>query len=163
MMTTGSPLAAVVSGGAPEVSVSRDIVRRGVMVAPLVLTIAGVARGFNGMWSAGYAVVLVLVNFALAALLIAWTAPISLTLMMGAILGGYIVRLGIITAAVVLVRNTGWIDIPALGVTIIVTHLGLLFWEMRYIAASLTFPGLRPGIAECQTTGTTDSDRRTTK
>ena len=25
-----------------------------------------------------------------------------------------------------------------------ITHLGLLFWEMRYISASLAFPGLKP-------------------
>jgi hypothetical protein len=28
--------------------------------------------------------------------------------------------------------------------TIIVTHLGLLVWEMRFVAASLAFPGLKP-------------------
>ncbi|MEY4224878.1 MAG: hypothetical protein RIS33_1812, partial [Actinomycetota bacterium] len=31
-----------------------------------------------------------------------------------------------------------------LGFTIIVTHLGLLVWEMRYVAASLAFPALKP-------------------
>ena len=30
------------------------------------------------------------------------------------------------------------------GVTIIVTHLGLLFWETRYVSASLAFPALKP-------------------
>ncbi len=32
-----------------------------------------------------------------------------------------------------------------LGLTIIVSHLGLLFWEMRFVSASLAFPGLKPG------------------
>ena len=27
---------------------------------------------------------------------------------------------------------------------ILVTHLGLLFWELRYVSASLAFPGLKP-------------------
>ena len=35
----------------------------------------------------------------------------------------------------------------ALGLTIIVTHLGLLFWELRYVSASLAFPGLKPSPA----------------
>ena len=26
----------------------------------------------------------------------------------------------------------------------LVTHLGLLFWELRYVSASLAFPGLKP-------------------
>jgi hypothetical protein len=32
----------------------------------------------------------------------------------------------------------------ALGVCVLVTHLGLLFWELRYVSMSLAFPGLRP-------------------
>ena len=31
-----------------------------------------------------------------------------------------------------------------LGLTLIVTHLGLLFWELRYVSASLAYPGLKP-------------------
>ena len=31
-----------------------------------------------------------------------------------------------------------------LGATIIVTHLGLLVWEMKYVALSLAHPGLKP-------------------
>lgn len=30
------------------------------------------------------------------------------------------------------------------GVTIVVAHLGLLFWETKYISASLAFPALKP-------------------
>ena len=85
-----------------------------------------------------------MVNFALAAALISTTARISLALMMGAVLFGYLIRLGIIFAAVVLVRNMSWISLPALGCTIIVTHLGLLFWELRHVSASLAYPGLKP-------------------
>ena len=139
-----SPLARAAAGQAPEVSVSRDIIRRGLIIAPLIMMISGAIGGLNGAWSAGFGIALVLINFGFAALLIAWSAPISLNLMMGVILFGYILRLGLITVAVLLVRDVSWISLPALGITIIVTHLGLLFWEMRFIAASLAFPGLRP-------------------
>ena len=123
---------------------SKDIVKRGLWLAPGFLVVSGVIWGANGAFSSAFALALVLVNFLLAAFLIAVTAPISLTLMMGAILGGYIVRLGLIFLAVFLVRNAGWVSMPALGATIIASHLGLLFWEMKYIAASLAFPGLKP-------------------
>jgi hypothetical protein len=63
---------------------------------------------------------------------------------MGAVLGGYLLRLAILLVAVLLVRNTDWISMPALGATIIVTHLGLLLWELKYVAASLAYPGLKP-------------------
>ena len=33
---------------------------------------------------------------------------------------------------------------PALGTSIIVTHLGLLVWELKYVAISLAYPGLKP-------------------
>ena len=35
-------------------------------------------------------------------------------------------------------------SLPALGTTLVVTHLGLLFWEMRYVSLSLAHPGLKP-------------------
>lgn len=150
-MTSGtSPLASVLAGEAPEVSISRDLVKKGLFVAPGVLVIGGVAAGVSGVWSSAVALGLVLVNFSLAAGLIAVTARISLGLMMGAILFGYILRLGLITLVVLLLKDFSWVNIPVLGVTIIGTHLGLLFWEMKYVAASLAFPGLGPDVPEWQ-------------
>jgi len=143
-----SPLAMASAGQAPEVTVSRDIIRRGLIVAPLIMVIAGVIWGLTGAWSAGLGLALVLMNFGLAAALISWAAPISLALMMGVTLFGFLLRLGLISLAVFLVRDVSWVSLPALGITIIVTHLGLLFWEMRFIAASLAFPGLRPNAQE---------------
>ena len=57
---------------------------------------------------------------------------------------GYLIRLGLIFLAVLLVKDAAWISLPALGATIIVTHLGLLVWELRYVAISLAYPGLKP-------------------
>ena len=135
-------------GLAPEVTVSRDIIKRGLMVAPAVMVVGGIIWGINGAWSAGLGWALVLVNFGLAAALISWAAPISLALMMGVSLFGYLIRLGLIALAVFLVRDVSWVSLPALGITLIVSHLGLLFWEMKFIAASLAFPGLRPNKTE---------------
>ena len=132
------------SGPAPEVAVTKDMVRRGLIVAPVMIAICGVIWGMNGAYSSAYAIAIVLFNFALAATLVATTARISLGLMMGAVLFGYLIRLGLIFLAVFLVKDTGWISLPALGTTIIVTHLGLLIWEMKYVALSLAHPGLKP-------------------
>jgi hypothetical protein len=119
-------------------------VKRGLIVAPLVIAVCGFIWGMNGAYSAAYGIAIVLVNFGLAAGLVAMTARISLGLMMGAVLFGYLVRLGLILLAVLLVKDAGWISLPALGATIIVTHLGLLVWEMKYVALSLAHPGLKP-------------------
>ncbi len=138
------PMLTRLDGPAPEVTVSKDIIRRGLIIAPLLIAVCGVIWGMDGAWSSMYAILIVLVNFALAAALVATTARISLGLMMGAVLFGYLIRLGLIFLAVFLVRDAAWISLPALGATIIVTHLGLLLWELKFVAISLAHPGLKP-------------------
>jgi hypothetical protein len=128
----------------PELEVSRDLIRRGLIVAPLIIAVCGVIWGGDGAWSAAYGIAIVLANFALSALLIASAARISLHWLMGATLFGYILRLGLIFLAVWIVKDASWISLPALGATIIVTHLGLLVWELKYVAISLAFPALKP-------------------
>jgi len=138
-----SPVEIRFEGPAPEVQVSTDLVRRGIYVAPVLIAICGVIWSADGAWSSAYGIGIVLANFALAAGSIAIAARISLGLMMATVLFGYLVRLGLIFLAVFLVRDAGWVSLPALGATIIVTHLGLLIWELKYVAISLSSPGLK--------------------
>ena len=131
-------------GPAPEVAVSRDMIKRGLVVAPVLIALCGIIWGMNGVWSGAYGIAIVLANFALAAAFIATAARISLGFMMAATLFGYLIRLALIFLAVWLVKDAAWISFPALGSTIIITHLGLLFWEMKYVALTLAHPGLKP-------------------
>lgn len=145
--TTSADAPAMVTqldGDPVEMQVSTDMVKRGLIVAPVLIGASALVWGADGAWSAAFAIVIVLVNFLLSAALISTTAKISLGLMMGATLFGYLVRLGLILLAVVLVKDAAWISRPALGTTIIVTHLGLLLWELKYVAISLAHPGLKP-------------------
>jgi hypothetical protein len=137
-------MSAPLPGPAPEVAVSNDMVKRGLLVAPLLIAVCGLIWGLDGAASSAYGIAIVLVNFALAAGIVAYTARISLRVMMAAVLFGYLLRLALIFLAVYLVKDTGWISLPALGATIIFTHLGLLVWEMKYVAMSLAYPGLKP-------------------
>jgi len=141
---TGDAFTTRFEGPAPEVAVSKDMIKRGLIVAPVLIAACAVIWGANGAYSSAYGIAIVLANFGLAAALIAWTARISIGLMMGAVLFGYLIRLALIFLAVWLVKDAAWISLPALGSTIIVTHLGLLFWEMKYVAISLAYPGLKP-------------------
>jgi hypothetical protein len=43
--------------------------------------------------------------------------------------------------------HQSWVNLFALCLTLIVAHLGLLVWELRYVSASLAFPGLAPAGA----------------
>jgi hypothetical protein len=131
-----------VAGGEREVAL--DIARRGTLVAPLIVLVAGVASGWNGVASAGVAIGIVVVNFLAAAAIITRAGRSGPAAVGAAALGGYIVRLGAIFAALFLLQDQSWIDLPTLGVVLVGTHLGLLFWEMKYVSLSLAAPGLRP-------------------
>lgn len=127
-----------------ERELASDMLKRGVWFAPAILVVATMIWGTEGTASAALAIALVSVNLVLAALALSWAAKVSLTAIMAVSLGGFAVRMGLVTAVLYAVRDASWIDMVALGVTVIVTHLGLLFWELRYVSASLAFPGLKP-------------------
>ncbi|MFN3215057.1 MAG: ATP synthase subunit I [Acidimicrobiales bacterium] len=133
-------------GPSPVAQIARDIVRRGLWAAPVMMGIGAAIWSTEGFFSVGYGMILVLANFAIAAGIIAATSRISLALLMGGVMFGFLIRLGVIFLAVYLVRDAGWIDLLALGLTIIITHLGLLFWELRYVSLSMAYPGLKPGV-----------------
>lgn len=142
-------------GPAPEVGISRDLVKRGFMAAPVVLGFAAFIWGLPGLAGAAYGLAIVLANFAASAALIAFAARISVGWIMGATLFGYLIRLALIFTAVWMVRDADWISFPALGATIIVTHLGLLVWELKYVAISLAHSGVesdRPASTATTTT-----------
>ena len=140
-----APFVTRLEGPAPEREIARDLVlKRALPILPAVMLLAALGWGIAGAVSAGYALVLVSLNFFLAAALMAWSARISLSLMMGVVLGGYIVRLGLLVAAVVPFKDAGWMELTPFAITLGVAHLGLLLWELRYVAGSLAFPGLKP-------------------
>ena len=147
----GPVVATTATGEATEQAIARDLARRGVWVAPLFCAIGAAMGGWHGLASAAFAVAVVCVNFLFSAALMTFTARISLGLMMGAVLFGYLIRLGLVALAVLAVRNASWFHSGAFGLTLVVTHLGLLIWETRYVSASLAFPGLKPGIPNPRT------------
>jgi hypothetical protein len=57
-------------GPASESQIAHHLVRGGIIVAPLLILISGILGGSDGAVSAAYAIVCVLVNFALAAVLL---------------------------------------------------------------------------------------------
>ena len=107
---------------APELTVAADMARKAIVVA----------------------VVLVILNFFAAAALIGWGAKRGGNHLMAAVLGGYMLRLGVLTAAIVLVKDASWVERAPLFITLLVTHIGLLIWETRSVSLSLAYPGLKP-------------------
>jgi hypothetical protein len=135
----------VTSAPAYEGEIASDLVRRVLIVTPLVLLAAGVVSGIDGLLSAAIGLVLVALNFLASARLITWTARISPGAVMGAVLGGYVLRLGVLFGIALALDNVSWIDIGVLLLTIAVVHLALLTWETRHVSLTLGYPGLKPG------------------
>lgn len=142
MMTVAAP-----AGEAPEYELVGDLLRRALPVVPVVVLVAGLLAGIDGALSAGVGVALVAGNLLLAAASLVWAGRIGLGMLMAVALGGYVARLGLLFLIVFLLRDLDWVDLTSLGLTLVVTHLGLLFWELRYVSASLAHPGLKPSTA----------------
>ncbi|HUR18337.1 MAG TPA: ATP synthase subunit I [Acidimicrobiales bacterium] len=133
----------------PEVEkmVVADMARRSLPVAPVLLLAGAVFWGLAGLLSSAYGFAIALANLALSAALLSWAARRGLSFLMATALGGYLLRLGLLTVAVQGVRHSSWVEMVPLGVTILITHLGLLWWETKHLSMSLAFPGLKPSPA----------------
>ncbi len=128
-----------------EGQVAGDLVRRVLIVSPAVLILAAVVSGVDGVLSAAIGLVLVSLNFLASAKLITYTARRSPGAVMGVVLGGYIVRLGVLFGIALALDTISWIDIGVLLLTVAVVHLALLTWESRHVSLTLGYPGLKPG------------------
>lgn len=133
-------------GPSPAREVALDMVKRGLPFLPVGMGIGALFAELAGALSVAYAMVIVLVNLVLSASLLAWASRISFAMVASVALVGYGLRLGLVFLAVWLVKDMSWVAMVPLGVAIIITHLGLLFWEMRHVSASMANPGLKPKI-----------------
>ena len=128
---------------ATEGAIARDLTRRAVWVAPVFLLVGVLGWGLDGLLSSALALVLVAVNFRLGAAIISRAAQISINALYGAVLGGYVARLALMTAVVLVVKAIGLLATVPFAITLLVTHLGLLAWESRHVAITLAAPGLK--------------------
>lgn len=133
-----------VGGGEPEMEIARDIAKRAVWALPAALLVAFLIWRWEGVASTAFAIALVVANFLLAAFTNSRAARISVALLGAVAMFGFLLRLALIFLAFFLVKDAAWFAVTPFGVTVVVTHLGLLFWEMKYVSASLAFPALKP-------------------
>jgi hypothetical protein len=121
-----------------------DLARHGLLVAPAIVLVAALVRGVDGAASAALGLGLLVLNLFVAAVTLEWAARRSPSTLMTVALGGFLVRM-ITILVVMLVADAlfGWADVVVLGITLFVTHLGLLFWELRSVSLTFAAPGLR--------------------
>jgi hypothetical protein len=129
---------------AVERDIAIDLARRGALLAPVALLLGGAVAGVDGVISVAIALVIVTVNFLVAAFSVGWAAKVSPQAIGAAAAVSYIVRLGAIFAALFLLKDASFVDLPVLGFTLVLTHVALLAWETKHLAISLAAPGLKP-------------------
>jgi len=127
-----------------ESRIARDLAKHALLVAPVLVVGVGLWRGVEGAGAVALALAIVSANFLVAAAILGWAARTSPNLLMGVALMGFITRLILITAIGVGVKALDVVDWPVFCITLIASHLGLLFWETRSISLSLASPGLKP-------------------
>jgi hypothetical protein len=132
----------------PERDLAVDMLKRGLPVAPILIGVSAVVWGVDGALSAGFGVAVVLINLSLAAASMAWACRYGATTVMATALGGFAIRMLFVVLALAAVRGQSWVEEIPLGLTIVLTHLGLLVWETRYVSATLAYPALKPRRSE---------------
>lgn len=120
-----------------EAIMSRNMVKRAVWVAPVLMIIFGVASGVSGAVAAGVGVAIVVVNFLIGGWIMSTAAAVSLTLYHAAALFGFFIRLGLITMAMLLIASVTDIDRTAMGVSAVVSYLTLLSLEAVSVVKSV--------------------------
>ena len=128
----------------PEKRIANHLALRALWFSPLFLILSALGWGLSGAVSALLALVLVAVNFLAGAAIITRSVKISPNMLYGSVLGGYAIRLAIMTGVVMSVRPFDWFETVPFAMTLLVAHLGLLATETRYISASLAYPDLKP-------------------
>jgi hypothetical protein len=112
-----------------ESILARHTVARAVYVAPFLIAIFWLTRGWEGAWSSALGVALVVVNFLLAGAMLSISAKISLAVYHAAALFGFFLRLALMVLSVLLIAELLPIDRLAFGVAAVVAYLVLLSWE----------------------------------
>ena len=117
-----------------EAIIGKNIAKRAIVVAPVLILIFGIVSGWLGAVSAAVGVAIVVVNFILGGYILAAAAGVSLSLYHAAALFGFFIRLGLITLTMILIVSVTDIDRVAMGVSAVVSYLVLLSLEAVAVA-----------------------------
>ncbi len=138
----------------PERALVFDLARLGLIVGPVFMAICGLAWGWHGLASSFFALVLVIGNLFLGAMIIETSAKISLNFLMGAVLGGFLVRLILLTVIVLPVRHFAWFTPVPFAISLVGGHLVLLAWESKRVSTTLSSPNAAPAESPFTSAGT---------
>jgi hypothetical protein len=124
-----------------ERRIAGDLARKGILAAPLVVLVAGLARGAGGAGSAALALAFLVANFFVSALSLEWAARRGPGTLGAVALGGFLVRMGVLVGVTLSASALfEWVDLPMFAITLFLGQVGLLLWELRSVSFSLALP-----------------------
>jgi hypothetical protein len=121
----------------PERAIVRRVVPFGPPAGLAALLIGGLVASWGTGWSAATGVGVVVANAVANALLLSRAARISLTAYSVAVMGGFVVRLGVIVAIMFALNRLSWFSPLAFGLAVVPATILLLAYEMKLIAGGL--------------------------
>jgi hypothetical protein len=127
-----------------ESRIARDLVRKALIVAPIVILALGLWRGVDAAAAVAVAFAIVIANFLANAAILGWTARNNPSMLQGVALLSFLGRLIVITAIGVGVKELDIVDWPVFCITLVVSYFALLLWELRSISFTMASPGLKP-------------------
>ena len=119
------------AGDAIELKLARSAALFVVVLGLPVIGLAWLLQGLPGLYSAGIGAAVVIGMFLMAGATMSWAARISPAALMGAVLGGYLVRLMIYAGLILLLRPVEWLHGPTLAISTAVLLVAVLAWEVR--------------------------------
>ena len=107
----------------------KRMIRRGLLLSPVVVAVVAAFGGVEWALSAAIGLGLALANLWLAGRLIGGMAENRPELMAAAAFGAFILGLGLLTVAAIVLKRIESLDFPVTGVVLIGAHLVLVIWE----------------------------------
>jgi hypothetical protein len=127
----------VTEASGPEHVMVRRAGALGLAAGPVAFAAGALAGGADGGWSALLGVVLVVANFAVHGLSLAWAAGISIPMLQVVALGGFVARMAVIVGVLVLLNRTAFFSPAFFGVAAVITVFALLGYEARLMSRGL--------------------------
>jgi hypothetical protein len=127
----------VTEAAGPEHVMVRRAGALGLVAGPVAFAAGALAGGADGGWSALLGVVVVVANFAVHGLSLAWAAGISIPMLQVVALGGFVARMAVIVGVLVLLNRTVFFSPAIFGVAAVITVFALLGYEARLMSRGL--------------------------
>jgi ATP synthase protein I len=139
----------------PETTMVKRALVPALVAFAAAASIAWLAGGRDAGVSAGIGVAIVFFNFAAHGLSLAWASTLSVGVVMAVALGGFVVRLGVVVAAMFALSSLSWFSPVAFGLTVVPATMLLLGYEawlaMNGLGGTLQIPAdpaaTRRGVA----------------